>query len=112
MTAIDLAAKGSQRWLQLAVNDSPELLVKELAPSLPLGHGAIEWLSPLRTDSPAFCEYRDDACLQKLRVRLDKRALATFWPSRGPMWDALGRTESGELLLVEAKAHIAEMVSP
>jgi hypothetical protein len=39
-------------------------------------------------------------------------ALATFWPKRGPQWDALGRTDRGEILIVEAKAHISELFSP
>jgi hypothetical protein len=30
----------------------------------------------------------------------------------GPQWDALGRTSRGEPLLVEAKAHIPELLSP
>lgn len=39
-------------------------------------------------------------------------ALETFWPTRGPQWDALGKTSKGDVLLVEAKAHVAEMCSP
>ncbi len=39
-------------------------------------------------------------------------ALHNFWPERGPQWDALGKTGSGSVLLVEAKAHIAELLSP
>lgn len=38
-------------------------------------------------------------------------ALAAFWPPRGPQWDALGRTDTGDVILVEAKAHIDEMFS-
>lgn len=38
-------------------------------------------------------------------------ALASFWPRSGPQWDALGRTDTGEILLVEAKAHVGEMFS-
>lgn len=34
-----------------------------------------------------------------------------FWPARGPQWDALG--VSGQtVVLVEAKAHIGELLSP
>jgi len=51
--------------------------------------------------------------LRRLDVRrLPQRSLAAFWPRRGPVWDALGRTERGDLLFVEAKAHIAEAASP
>jgi hypothetical protein len=38
--------------------------------------------------------------------------LAAFWPARGPQWDALATTDRGDVLLVEAKAHIAELCSP
>jgi hypothetical protein len=43
---------------------------------------------------------------------LTKRPLSDFWPSRGPQWDALGISEAGEAILVEAKAHIQEIFSP
>jgi hypothetical protein len=45
-------------------------------------------------------------------VELERTALSSFWPTRGPQWDALGRTSRGEFLLVEAKAHIPELLSP
>jgi hypothetical protein len=34
-----------------------------------------------------------------------------FWPIGGPQWDALGRSSSGKLFLVEAKSHISELIS-
>jgi hypothetical protein len=37
--------------------------------------------------------------------------LSSFWPRRGPVWDGLGITNRGDLLLVEAKSHIPEVVS-
>jgi hypothetical protein len=43
---------------------------------------------------------------------LPKRSLAEFWPSGGPVWDALGLASDGAKILVEAKAHIAEAASP
>ena len=43
---------------------------------------------------------------------MPKRPLEEFWPRRGPQWDALGRTGSGKILLIEAKANIPEIVSP
>ena len=36
--------------------------------------------------------------------------LNAFWPTGGPRWDALATTDSGRVLLVEAKAHIDESV--
>jgi hypothetical protein len=38
--------------------------------------------------------------------------LREFWPDRGPQWDALARSDKGHVLLIEAKAHIGEMLSP
>jgi len=37
--------------------------------------------------------------------------LQQFWPNGGPQWDALARSFSGKLLLVEAKSHITELIS-
>lgn len=104
------APKGSQRWLQIAVNRAPEALNEPLrtALALPSDH-TVEWRSP-RTDH-GHLEYRDGAFLDLLECTLNKRKLNDFWPTRGPMWDGLARTTSGDLLLVEAKAHIPEIIS-
>ena len=96
--------KGSQHWLQWLVNDSPELFDQRI------GLGRIDWRSPLRADD--FAEYRDQDFLKLLSIELPTRPLASFWPSRGPQWDALGRAPSGEVILVEAKAHVNELCSP
>lgn len=101
-------SRGSQRWLQIAVNRCPRVIdraIRDAGIELP---GAIEWLSPLEGDG--FAEYQDAAFLERLGIRLDRRALGGFWPARGPVWDGLAR--SGErLLLVEAKAHAGEIDS-
>jgi hypothetical protein len=44
-------------------------------------------------------------------VKLEKLSLNEFWPKGGPQWDALGRSASGKLFLVEAKSHVQELVS-
>lgn len=67
----------------------------------------IRWVSPLADDN--FREYRDGAFLDKLGVRLDCVPLGEFWPSNGPCWDALGRTDGGQVILLEAKAHVGEI---
>ena len=95
--------KGSQKWLQWLVNDSPELFDQRI------GLGRIDWRSPLRADD--FAEYRDQDFLKLLSIELPTRPLASFWPRRGPQWDALGRAPSGEVILVEAKAHVGELYS-
>jgi hypothetical protein len=101
------AGKGSQRWLQIAVNRRPEVLDRALREAAALG-GDIEWLSPLATER--FAEYSDNAMLARLGVE-PKVPLARFWPVGGPRWDGLARAASGDVFLVEAKAHIGEMVS-
>lgn len=70
---------------------------------------AIDWVSPLKSDE--YAEYRDQAFLDKLEIRLEKNSLDEFWPARGPQWDALGKTSLGKVLLVEAKSHIPELIS-
>ena len=70
----------------------------------------VEWVSPLASEG--YREYRDHAFLQKLGVQLTERLLESFWPKGGPVWDGLARTSAGEVLLVEAKSHIPEAVSP
>jgi len=104
------AKRGSQKWIQVAVNERPEVLRRALQVAGALAPRAtVSWVSPL---ADRYAEYRDDAFLQKLGIELRNRPLSTFWPARGPVWDGLGRTSTNECLLVEAKAHIAEMVSP
>jgi len=106
-----LAKKGSQKWLQQLVNDRPDLLVRELTPALRLALGdRILWLSPIESD--VYSEYSDSAFLELLDINLQKNSLEMFWPKRGPVWDGLGHTGAGDFILLEAKAHIGEMVSP
>jgi hypothetical protein len=40
-----------------------------------------------------------------------QRELTEFWPRFGPQWDGLAVTDKGQVLLVEAKAHVPEMVT-
>ncbi len=102
--------RGSQKWIQHLVNDRPDMLNAALAAKTGPAPDAIRWRSPLASDD--FAEYRDAAFLDRLGVELPIRPLKKFWPARGPQWDALGRTETGDAIyLVEAKAHIAELVS-
>lgn len=105
------AAKGSQHWLQHLVNNRPAALDQPLALALNLTQAdKIYWHSPLRTDG--YAEYRDGAFLSRLGVQLDVQPLASFWPARGPVWDGLATTSHRDLLLVEAKSHLAELRSP
>jgi len=99
-----LGDRGSLRWIQHFVNNDPGTL------NSAIGLGKIAWVSPLKED--AYSEYRDDGALEKLEVKLTRRPLSSFWPARGPQWDALGIGPSREPVLVEAKAHIGEILSP
>jgi hypothetical protein len=104
------ARKGSQKWIQKLVNDRPEILNSQIWSTLNFPEKEdIQWLSPLKRDN--YAEYRDQAFLNLLGVKLDKMPLAQFWPERGPQWDALGKSSGGKLLLVEAKSHISELIS-
>lgn len=100
--------KGSQKWVQDIINIVPDLLSSRICHYLEIpGDDPIHWLSPLKDDE--YAEYSDQEVLDRLGVSLDGVPLDGFWPKGGPNWDALGRSESGKLLLVEAKAHVNEM---
>jgi hypothetical protein len=111
-TSIPYASRGSQRWLQMAVARTPYLLDAALRRAGVMAEeDSVEWRSPI--SSTRFMEYRDGAALSLLGIdTLPKQSLADFWPSGGPVWDALGVSTAGVKILVEAKAHIAEAASP
>lgn len=107
----EFARAGSQRWLQVAVNRKPELLLSALRRSGAIQSGtSVTWLSRLEADE--FREYRGRDALEKAGITNFKRSLKSFWPARGPVWDAIGLTSSGSTLFIEAKAHIPEAASP
>lgn len=101
--------RGSLRWIQRAIAENWQSLEAPILARLPAAKH-IEWRSPLARDD--FAEYRDGSFLDLLGLGALKPELAEFWPAGGPQWDALARTDNGEILLIEAKAHIAEMCSP
>jgi hypothetical protein len=106
---LEVAKKGSQKWIQKLVNEKPELLNLQIRRNLELSEDEnIQWLSPLRSDR--YAEYRDQAFLKLLDLELKQTSLAQFWPRGGPRWDALGKSSS-KLFLVEAKSHISELIS-
>lgn len=103
--------KGSLKWIQRLVNERPDLINQQLAAAINLRKDDnIHWLSPLSSDE--YAEYRDTSFTKKLDITLNRRSRESFWPDRGPQWDALGKTDSGKVILVEAKAHLGEIVSP
>jgi len=100
---------GSLKDFQDAINRKKKYLDCEI--SKVIGKQMkIDWRSPLKSDD--YAEYRDEDFLEKLGI-LNKMEypLINFWPDNGPQWDALGVSDD-EIILVEAKANIPEMVSP
>ena len=106
----DKEFRRSRKWIQeLVCNraDQFALYIREAAPKVRAK--AIDWRSPKAND---FREYRDGKALDALGLGTLRDELARFWPARGPVWDALGvGKETGECFLLEAKAHIPEVVS-
>jgi len=95
--------------LRAAVNDKPDLLNARVAEALGWGKSeSIRWLSPVRDDD--YAEYYDQEFLNRLGLTQLPTPLASFWPASGPRWDALATTDTGRVLLVEAKAYIEESV--
>ena len=103
-----VACKGSQRWLQIAVNRRPRVIEAAIRATGVACDKHIKWCSPLESES--FDEYRDDEFLRRLGVSLAGRSLDSFWPRRGPQWDGLAQW-GPQVLLVEAKANIQELES-
>ena len=117
-TVTDPAAanRGSRRWLQVLVNCRPMLLGDAVSQRLPEPPSHIDWRSPVVADH--YAEYRDQSFLDRLAgspyycaPAQAQCGLADFWPRFGPQWDGLAVTDRGQILLVEAKAHIPEMVT-
>ena len=102
--------KGSLKWIQYVVNDCPDAFSNSIINAIGTDREeSIEWLSPKADDD--YSEYRDQAFLGLLRIKLSQTKLKDFWPVRGPQWDALGRIEDKAYFLIEAKAHVSEIIS-
>jgi len=111
------AIRGSRRQLQDYVNSCPDALSEQILRQLPAKDRElkprIKWVSPLAKEG--FREYRDAEFLERVGLGDSASHLASFWPSKGPCWDALGviSDPAGKMkpgvILVEAKSHIAEI---
>ena len=99
--------RGSLKWIQRLVNDRSDIIDREIVRSLRLkATDTVEWVSPR---SPDYAEYRDADFLKAIRHPKYAADLQEFWPRNGPQWDALGVVSNGAVIIVEAKAHIAEV---
>ncbi len=96
-------AKGSQKDIQILINEFPEIIQNELKEK-----DQITWVSPLKKDK--YREYWDSRFLKELGLDKIPYKLKEFWPRGGAHWDALGKTKD-KVFLVEAKAHITEQKS-
>jgi hypothetical protein len=102
------SARGSQLQTQLYVNLAPSELSAAVIGELPELEGReLRWVAPL--EQAAFAEPRDRAFLNAIGCEHLETALASFWPVRGPVWDALGVTGDRAVVLVEAKSHPQEI---
>ena len=102
--------KGSQKWIQILINDKSELLEEEIRNAFEISKGIdFHWKSPLK--KKRYEEYRDAAFLRALKIQSLREPLSSFWPARGPQWDALGILGDETAILIEAKAHVSEVLS-
>lgn len=112
--ASGVAIHGSQKQIQVYVNDRPDDLNRAILGGLPTipTDATITWVSPLRQQN--FTEYWDEAFLKALDLASLNAQLRAFWPRGGPHWDALANWKSNResgVILLEAKAHTSEIYS-
>lgn len=102
--------KGSLKQLQLLVNKNSDLFNEKIKKKLTgLSKSEIMWRSPLKDEG--YAEYTDNHFIKQIGLSPAEINLESFWPNRGANWDALATTDQSEIILVEAKANIAELVS-
>jgi hypothetical protein len=102
------AFAGSQRQIQLYVNEQPSVLNQAISDAFKTSL-SLRWVSPLGSDG--YREYWDSAFLKALGLPQHCKELGHFWPSGGPHWDALACVEdrTGGILLVESKSYVPEI---
>lgn len=102
--------KGSLKLLQLLVNKNSNLINEKIKEELPgLSKSTLDWISPLEKDG--YAEYTDNDFIEQIGLNPKEVNLKNFWPRGGANWDALATTDRSEIILVEAKANIPELVS-
>jgi hypothetical protein len=108
------AFAGSQLQTQLYVNKRTADLDDAIRVALPaLADASFDWRSPLAAEN--YREYWDAGFLKAIGLEDHTDALARFWPTGGPHWDALavitrpGPAKAGALI-VEGKSYPDEML--
>lgn len=88
------AKKGSQKWVQKLVNDKPHIMNSRIWGALNLStEEGIQWFSPLKSDD--YAEYRDQAFLDRLGIKLEKVSLKLFGLVEGLSGTLLARALLG-----------------
>ncbi|MDR0273564.1 MAG: hypothetical protein LBI27_09645 [Clostridiales bacterium] len=97
---------GSMDWMQTIINtDEMRILLDEK-----IGAGSIKWLSPLESANYQEYQLNENPIAQEFGFNNDM--FTSWWRfSRQPQWDAIGKSENGTIILIEAKAHIKECES-
>jgi hypothetical protein len=102
--------KGSLKHIQDLINKNEDIINSRIKSQFKeLKTNKITWVSPIEADN--YAEYSDEDFLRKVGLIPIEFLLGSFWPKRGPQWDALATTENGAIILVEAKAHVSELKS-
>jgi hypothetical protein len=108
------AYKGSQRHLQIYVNEETETINKKISEVLEIDSSTIKWKAPLKEKQykePVDKGFWNDIIGKEFKKELNKNY--EFWPHRGANWDgvAIAENKAGEkiLILIEAKAHKEEI---
>jgi hypothetical protein len=114
MTRVDdagAAFAGSQLQTQLWVNRRVERLTELVRAEFDdLSVGEVRWVSPLEQDR--FREYQDAAFLARVGLAGHADDLKAFWPTGGPVWDALAVVQHGDqagVILAEGKSYPDEL---
>lgn len=101
--------KRSEHWMRVAANEDADALNTKIRQLFAWdSNEQINWLSPVAADN--YAEYYDQEFLERLGLSDLAAPLSGFWPTSGARWDGLARTDSGKVILVEAKAYIEEGV--
>lgn len=94
--------------MRVVTNDKPESFAQRFRTASGV-EGDITWQSPLADDE--YSEYYDTAFLERIGCGNLAEALKRFWPVSGPRWDGLATTSTGQVIIVEAKAHLDEVIT-